>query len=68
MNEYDASGPDEFTFEFELLNSDDGLTVTLVCRSDVIMTPDEFAQALHSFADRIDTIASMREAEGSTIN
>ena len=67
MNDDDGAW-EEFNFEFELLNSEDGLTVTLVCRTDHPMTPDEFAQALHSFADRIDAVTSMQEIEGNTIN
>jgi hypothetical protein len=60
--EYEEDGTE---FEFELLNSEDGKTVTLVCHSDKALAPDEFAQALRSFADRIDSIITMAEVSSS---
>lgn len=64
MYEEEESEVDEYEFEFELLNSSDGLTVTLVCSADRILTPDEYAGALRAFADRIDSIVTMAEVGG----
>ena len=68
--DFDDLGEEDesYCFEFELLNSEDGLTTTLVCRSDQPMSPDDFAQALRSFANRIDSIANMSDVSGGIIN
>lgn len=58
----------EFNFEFELLNSDDGKIVTLVCSSDRILEPNEYAMALREFANRIETILTMSEVESGPLN
>lgn len=57
----------EIDYEFELLNSEDGLTVTLVCRSSEPLCPEDFALALHEFADRIDILLSLNGG-GNTVN
>lgn len=59
---------DENNFEFELLNSEDGLIVTLVCCSDRELSPEEYAEALRAFAERIHALATMSEAETGTLN
>ena len=59
---------DELTFEFELLNSDDHRTITLVCTSDIEMTPDEYSQALIAFAERMQVLGEFSEADFNTLN
>lgn len=59
---------EEFGFEFELLNSNDGKTITLVCVVDREVTPDEYAVALIAFAERINSLLSMSEASNGTMN
>lgn len=59
---------DEIDFEFELMNSVDGKLITLVCTSNKELTPDEYAQALRQFADRIESIITMSEASSNLIN
>ena len=59
---------DDISFEFELLNSDDMLITTLVCSADKPLDPCEYAQALRAFADRIDSIVTMAEVSGNTVN
>lgn len=59
---------DSYEFEFELLNSEDERIITLVCHSDRIMDPQEYADALRSFADRIDSIATMADVSGQSLN
>jgi len=58
---------DDYEFEFELVNSDDGLTVTLVCEASRPLTPDEFADALVAFAERMRILGNMNE-EIQTMN
>jgi len=64
----DDSPDDEIEFEFELTNSDDMSTVVLVCTSSCPLAPDEYAQALRAYADRIEAIATMSEVSAGTIN
>lgn len=59
---------EELEFEFELLNSEDGRLVTLVCKSERELSPDEYAEALRAFADRIESLCIMSEANPSTMN
>ena len=59
---------DDVEFEFELLNSDDCRLITLVCTADRELSPDEYAQALKMFAERIESIVTMAEASGHTLN
>lgn len=46
--ETDVDGID---LSFELVTSDDGLLITLECRSEQPLSPDEYAQALTAFLD-----------------
>jgi hypothetical protein len=66
--DYEDDDLDEIAFEFELLNSDDQKIITLVCTTDREILPEEYAEALRAFADRLDTIMTMAEASGGTIN
>lgn len=59
---------DEIEYSFELLNSDDGKLITLVCSCDKEMNPTEFAEALKQFADRIESLVTLTEAESGTVN
>lgn len=59
---------EELDVEFELLNSEDCQLITLVCRSSKPLAPEEYALALIGYAERIETISSMAEVSGSTIN
>ena len=60
---------EELDFEFELVNSEDGRVITLVCRTSRELFPDEYAQALKAFAERIESVVSMNsEVEKSTLN
>lgn len=63
-----AEGDEEdLEFEFELLNSPDSKIITLVCSSKRPLSPDEYAEALKAFADRIDSIMSLSDAD-NTLN
>jgi hypothetical protein len=68
---YDPDEDDEdvmaYEYEFELMNSEDGHIVTLVCHSNKMLEPCEYAEALRTFADRIDSIVTMAEV-GNTLN
>lgn len=64
----DEDEEDVIDYEFELLNSDDGKVVTLVCSSSRMMSPDEYAAALTAFAERIESILTMSELSNSTLN
>lgn len=57
-----------FSFEFELHSTDDGKIITLVCTTDRELTPDEYAQALQEFAERIDSIVNMNEVVSDLLN
>lgn len=57
---------DEYDYEFELLNSDDGLLVTLVCASSRELAPEEYLEALRSFIDRMDIFSDV--GIGSTMH
>ena len=59
---------DEISFQFELLNSVDEKTITLVCSSDKPLNPDEYREALRSFLERLDTIMSLDETNGNLLN
>lgn len=59
--EYDDDGYEEFDFEFELLNSEDGLIVTLVCACSRELTPDEYADALVAFSQRMRILGDFNE-------
>lgn len=48
-------------YEFELMTSDDGLRITLICRASSELSPDEFAQALRDFAHHIESLVSVAE-------
>lgn len=65
---YNSPENEEYEYEFELLNSEDELIITLVCHSDRIMDPQTYAEALRAFADRIDSIATMSDVSGQTLN
>jgi len=56
------SQDNQFSFEFELLNSDDGRLITLVCALDREISPEEYAEALRAFADHIESLTAMAEA------
>lgn len=60
--------PEEYDFEFELLNSTDGRIITLVCSTSRELSPDEYAQALIAFAERISSILDMSEVATDTMN
>jgi hypothetical protein len=66
--QYDDEPNEENNFSFELLNSPDGLIITLVCCSTQELSPDEYAEALKAFADRICALTSMSEVETDTLN
>ena len=59
---------DGIYFEFELLNSCDGKIVTLVCSTEEPLSTSDFAEALRAFADRVETIETMSEASGYSLN
>lgn len=59
---------DEFEFEFELLNSEDGKVITLVCSVSREIGPQEYAEALMAFAERIGTLLTMSEADSQGMN
>lgn len=71
MSAFDEDDESDFTddieFSFELLNSADGLIITLACISSKEMLPDEYAKALRDYADRIESIMSMAEVS-TTLN
>jgi len=52
----------DFSFTFELLNSEDGKCITLVCLSEQEMTPDEFVFALKEYAKSIEIHQDISEA------
>jgi len=58
----------DIDLEFELLNSDDGKLITLVCTADKELSPDEYAQALKLYAERIEAIVTMTEVSGHILN
>lgn len=68
VDDVEEEGEDSYGYEFELLNSEDGKIITLVCSSERLMTPDEYAQALAAFAERIESILTMAELSNSTLN
>lgn len=45
--------PEEVNFSFELGVSDDGLTISLVCKADAIMSPGDYIQALDVFMEQL---------------
>lgn len=53
---------DQLDLHFELINSDDLLLTTLTVRSNVPLTPEDFAAAIRAYADRIDVINTMADA------
>lgn len=63
-DEYDKFG-ESVNFTFELLNSDDGKTVTLVCVAERELTPDEYVKALKEFTKQIDIHGDL-EDRGTT--
>lgn len=63
-DDFDESLDDGTEYEFEVFNSEDGLFVTLTCFSTKELAPDEYAQALRAFADRIESIVTMSEVSG----
>lgn len=63
----DEKEKEEINFQFELLNSEDGRTITLVCSSDIPLDPDEYAEALRCFLERLDTLSSL-VGEGELVN
>ena len=70
MTEGDSSDPayeEDYEFEFEIVNSECGLLVTLVCDASRPLTPDEYADALIAFAERIRILGNMNE-ETQTMN
>lgn len=64
----DDEPEDENNFEFEVLNSEDGRIVTLVCFSQQELNPLEYAEMLRAFADRIDSLSTMAEIDMNSIN
>jgi hypothetical protein len=52
---------EEYEFEFELLDSDNPSIITLACYSSKELSPEEYADALRAYADRIESIANMSE-------
>lgn len=68
MTNEELEGLECFSFEFELLNSEDGKVITLVCHTDQRLAPDEYAEALRNFADRVETLCSMSEASDGPLN
>lgn len=69
LNSMDPFLEEEIDFEFELVNSDDGRVITLVCRTPRELFPDEYAQALKAFADRIESLISMQmDVDGNILN
>lgn len=68
MDYKDWNDSDGTEFEFELMNSENGLHITLVCRSDKPLEPYDYAQALRAYADRIDSILSIGDLSAGTLN
>lgn len=62
------SEDEEYEYEMEIMTDDDKKLITLTCVSSKLLTPDEFAEALRAYADRIDTLLSMRDLSSNTIN
>lgn len=60
-DDFEDDFTDDIEFSFELVNSEDGLIVTLACVSSKELMPDEYAKALRDYADRIETITTMAE-------
>lgn len=59
---------DDIDVSFELLNSVDCLTITLVCSTEKELNPYDYAEALRAFADRIETLSSINEQISGTLN
>lgn len=53
---------EDLKFSFELLNSEDGKCITLVCISETELTPDEFAYALKEYARSIEIHLDISES------
>ena len=64
IDDFEDRFSDDVDFQFELNNSADGLIITLVCASSRPLNPDEYAYALRTYVDRIETITSMTEIAG----
>lgn len=59
---------EEIDLKFELLNSQDYLTITLVCSSSQELCPYDYARALRTFADRVEALTTISEADMNVVN
>lgn len=68
VDDFDSTEEDfdeDFEFEFQLLNSEDGKIITLVCSANRELSPDEYVQALIAFAERMEALSSLSDASNT---
>lgn len=64
----DEDEEDQLIPLFELVNSEDGRIISLTCISKHELTPDQYAQELIAYAERIMIYGELEEISAGTMN
>lgn len=59
---------DSFSFQFELVETDDPETLVLVCVSSRPLSPEDYAQALISYAQQIIGVTDVKDLDKALLN
>lgn len=68
MDDHDEPDYSSFEFQFELVETDDPETLVLVCVSSRPLSPEDYAQALMSYAQQIINATDMKQLDLALLN